>query len=150
MTLFYLYGFVLEPSYLPDGSALKLPVFHIDLNVASYTDLASLHAGLDANLRFIEKKWGRDPAETTPSIRLLGLIKRACEKTGRQVAVLVDEYDRPLLQTMEAGHDQEDIRRELKGFYGVLKIADPWLRFVLLTGITSDPKGLHSPMIFTT
>jgi hypothetical protein len=115
---------------------LEYPVFHIDLNVASYTDLASLYAGLDANLRFIEEKWGRDPAETTPSIRLLGLVKRACEKTGRKVVVLVDEYDRPLLQTMEAERDQEDIRRELKGFYGVLKTADPWLRFVFLTGIT--------------
>jgi hypothetical protein len=115
---------------------LEYPVFHIDLNVASYTDLASLRVGLDANLRFIEEKWGRDPAETTPSTRFLGLIRRACEKTGRKVAVLVDEYDRPLLQTMEAGRDQEDIRLELKGFYGVLKTADPWLRFVLLTGVT--------------
>jgi hypothetical protein len=115
---------------------LEYPVFHIDLNVSSYTDLASLRVGLDANLRYIEEAWGRDPAETTPSTRFLGLIRRACEKTGRKVAVLVDEYDRPLLQTMEAGRDQEDIRLELKGFYGVLKTADPWLRFVLLTGVT--------------
>ncbi|MDR1597122.1 MAG: ATP-binding protein [Treponema sp.] len=115
---------------------IEYPVFHIDLNVASYTDPGSLQIGLDANLRFIEEKWGRNPAETTPSTRFLGLIRRACEKTGRKVVVLVDEYDRPLLQTMESERDQEDIRRELKGFYGVLKTADPWLRFVLLTGIT--------------
>jgi hypothetical protein len=115
---------------------IEYPVFHIDLNVASYTDPESLQIGLDANLRFIEEKWGRNPAETTPSTRFLGLIRRACEKTGRKVVVLVDEYDRPLLQAMEAGRDQEDIRRELKGFYGVLKTADPWLRFVFLAGIT--------------
>jgi hypothetical protein len=115
---------------------IEYPVFHIDLNVASYTGLESLQTGLDANLRFIEEKWGRNPAETTPSTRFLSLIRRACEKTGKKVVVLVDEYDRPLLQTMEAEQYQEDIRRELKGFYGVLKTADPWLRFVFLAGIT--------------
>jgi hypothetical protein len=115
---------------------LEYPVFHVDLNAASYTDIESLKVGLDANLRIIEDVWGKDPADTTPSTRFLGLIRRACEKAGRKVAVLVDEYDRPLLQTMEAGQDQEDIRRELKGFYGILKTADPWLKFVFLTGIT--------------
>jgi hypothetical protein len=84
--------------------------------------------------------WAKNSAVASPipavPLRLLDLIKRACEKTGRRVVVLVDEYDRPLLQTMEAERDQEDIRRELKGFYGVLKTADPWLHFVLLTGIT--------------
>jgi hypothetical protein len=115
---------------------LQYPVFHIDLNVAAYTGLESLHIGLDANLRVLEERWGRDPADTAPSTRFLGLIRRASEKSGRKVVVLVDEYDRPLLQTMEAEESQEEIRRELKGFYGILKTADPWLRFVFLTGIT--------------
>jgi hypothetical protein len=112
------------------------PVFHIDLNVTAYTGPESLKVGLDANLRPLEEKWGRDPADTTPSTRFLGLIKRACEKSGEKVVVLVDEYDRPLLQIMEAEQPQEEIRRELKGFYGILKTADPWLHFVFLTGVT--------------
>jgi hypothetical protein len=114
----------------------EYPVFHIDLNAASYTDLASLRSGLNANLNPLEEKWGRDEREDLVSTRFLGLIRRACEKSGKKVAVLVDEYDRPLLQAMEAERDQEAIRQELKGFYGVLKTADPWLRFVFLTGIT--------------
>jgi hypothetical protein len=74
------------------------------------------------------------------STRFFNLIRRACEKTGQKVVVLVDEYDRPLLQTMENGGAQEEIRQALKGFYGVLKSADPWLRFVLLTGVTKFSK----------
>jgi hypothetical protein len=112
------------------------PVFHIDLNVEKYDRPESLELGLDTNLRFLEEQWGRDPADRTPASRFLGLIRRAGEKTGKKVVVLVDEYDKPLLQTMEQGQPQEEIRRGLKAFYGILKTADPWLRFVLLTGIT--------------
>ncbi|MDR1932159.1 MAG: ATP-binding protein [Spirochaetales bacterium] len=114
----------------------EYPVFHIDLNVEKYDDLAGLQSGLDANLRIIEEAWGRDPRDTTPATRFMGLIRRACEKSGKKVVVLVDEYDKPLLQTMENQRPREEIRRSLKAFYGILKSADPWLRFVLLTGIT--------------
>ncbi|MDR1128037.1 MAG: ATP-binding protein, partial [Treponema sp.] len=65
-----------------------------------------------------------------------GLIKRASEKAGQKVVVLIDEYDKPLLETMENPELNEEIRKGLKAFYGVLKTADPWLRFVFLTGVT--------------
>jgi hypothetical protein len=112
------------------------PVFHIDLNVANYNSPAALESAFDLNLRFIESRWERDSADTLASTRFLGLIRRACEKSGRRVVVLVDEYDKPLLETMDDPELNEEIRRELKAFYGVLKSADPWLRFVLLTGVT--------------
>jgi hypothetical protein len=115
---------------------IEYPVFHIDLNVENYTSLAALDSGLDANLRPLEELWGRDPEETTSSTRFLGLIRRASERSRKKVVVLIDEYDKPLLQTMEDQQPQEEIRRGLKAFYGVLKTADPWLRFVLLTGVT--------------
>jgi hypothetical protein len=114
----------------------EYPVFHIDLNVENYTGLKALESALSFNLRPLEEKWGKDPLEETPSLRFLGLLRRANEQTGKKVVVLVDEYDKPLLQTMEDNTPQEEIRRALKSFYGVLKTADQYLRFVLLTGVT--------------
>jgi hypothetical protein len=114
----------------------EYPVFHIDLNVVKYDSPASLESALDANLRIIESQWGRDTGDTLPSTRFLGLIRRAAEKSSRAVAVLIDEYDKPLLETMDKPALNEDIRGSLKAFYGILKTADPWLRFALLTGVT--------------
>jgi hypothetical protein len=75
------------------------------------------------------------------------LIRRAYEKSGQKVVVLIDEYDRPMTQTLEQNKPNDDIRNALKGFYGVLKGADQWLRFVLLTGVTkvagpAGPRGI--------
>jgi hypothetical protein len=118
------------------------PVLHINLNVESYADIADLRSGLDTNLRRYEKVWGLESQATgmTSAMRFYGLIQAAYEKTGRRVVVLIDEYDRPLTQTMERGQANDDIRDALKGFYGVLKSADEWLRFVLLTGVTKFSK----------
>ncbi|MDR2357699.1 MAG: AAA family ATPase, partial [Oscillospiraceae bacterium] len=118
------------------------PVLHIDLNVASYRNVEDLETGLDTNLRRYEKIWGLSGQTEgkAPFARFYDLIRSACEKTGRKVVVLVDEYDRPLLQTMEQGKSNDDIRNALKGLYGVLKSADQWLRFVLLTGVTKFSK----------
>ncbi|MDR2132234.1 MAG: AAA family ATPase, partial [Clostridiales Family XIII bacterium] len=118
------------------------PVLHIDLNVASYGSVADLEGGLDTNLRRFERIWGLDgqTAGRTPSARFYDLIQTAHEQSGRSVVVIVDECDRPLLQTMENGKTNDDIRAALKGFYGVLKSADRWLRFVLLTGVTKFSK----------
>jgi hypothetical protein len=121
---------------------LSYPVFHIDLNVMAYGNVDDLEAGLDANLRRLEKTWnpGGQTAGKTTAVRFYDLIQTACEKSGRKVVVLVDEYDRPLTQTLEQGKANDDIRNALKGFYGVLKGADRWLRFVLLTGVTKFSK----------
>jgi hypothetical protein len=98
--------------------------------------MESLEANLDVNLRILEERWGRDIRDALPSTRFFGLIRRVCESFGGKVVVLVDEYDKPLLETMEDPELNEEIRRELKGFYGILKAADPWLGFVFLTGVT--------------
>ncbi|MDR0725578.1 MAG: AAA family ATPase, partial [Prevotellaceae bacterium] len=111
---------------------IEYPVFHFDMNVESYTGLASLDSALDINLRMLESQWGKEPAEQTPSARFIGLIRRAYEKTGRKVAVLIDEYDKPLLNTMDDATVNDKIRNTLKGFYGILKSADANLRFVFL------------------
>jgi hypothetical protein len=118
----------------------KYPVFYLDFNRESYTDLESFNAVLDSNLRQIEEIWGKDELDTTSAIRFSGLIRRACKKSGKEVVVLIDEYDKPLISTMDDGTLNESIRKFLKGFYGVLKAEDACLRFVFLTGVTKFSK----------
>jgi hypothetical protein len=121
---------------------LPYPVFHIDLNVEAYRDIEDLKSGLNTNLEQYEKVWGltEQSATKTLSARFHSLIQTAAERTGRRAVVLIDEYDRPLTQTLERGQTNDDIRDALKGFYGVLKGADRLLRFVLLTGVTKFSK----------
>ncbi|MDR3188723.1 MAG: ATP-binding protein [Prevotellaceae bacterium] len=119
---------------------IEYPVFHIDMNVGIITDSASLVRRLGVILDDLEKLWGRAVEDNDPASRFLGLISRAYEQTGRKVVVLVDEYDKPLLGTMDDLNVNKDIRDVLKGFYGVLKSADAYLRFVLLTGVTKFSK----------
>jgi hypothetical protein len=114
---------------------IEYPVFHIDLNPQKYDTPASLDALLDKYLQDGEELWG-GPRNETPSVRFLDLIQRACEKSGRKAVVLIDEYDKPLLETMDNPELNEELRLKLKAFYGVLKTADPWLRFAFLTGVT--------------
>jgi hypothetical protein len=118
----------------------EYPVFYLDLNVEGYTDLPSLYSALDTNLKGLEEHWGRNETDITPASRLFGLIRRACEKTGRKVVVLVDEYDKPLVNTLHNKAVNETMRDTLKGFYGILKSADAYLRFVMLTGVTKFSK----------
>ncbi|GHV32990.1 ATPase AAA [Spirochaetia bacterium] len=118
---------------------IQYPVFHIDFNVERYdVDIKGLMTGMSSNLWPLEEQWGRNTPEEgdSPAARLKGLIRRAYEKTGKKVVVLVDEYDKPLIQTIDKPELQEEIRGVLKSFYGVLKSADAMLRFVFLTGVT--------------
>ena len=119
---------------------MEYPVFYLDFNRESYIDLESFNAVLDTNLRYLEEDWGKDELDKTPSSRLSGLIRRACKKTGLGVVVLIDEYDKPLISTMDNGELNEQFRQILKGFYGVLKAEDANLRFVFLTGVTKFSK----------
>jgi hypothetical protein len=115
---------------------IEYPVFHLDMSVGKVTDMASLMATLNSNLGDLEQRWGKDPDDNTPANRLKGLIKRVHEQTGRKVVVLVDEYDKPLLDVIDNEKLYTLIHEQLGGFYGVLKSTDEHLRFVFLTGIT--------------
>lgn len=112
------------------------PVLHLDLNARKYETPADLDAMLNQHLEMWEDMYGDEKKDRDPEERFEYVIRRACEQTGSRVVVLVDEYDKPLLQTLgnEALHD--DYRQTLKAFYGVLKSADRYLRFVFLTGVT--------------
>ena len=111
-------------------------VLHLDLNAERYDRPESLYTILDRYLNMWEDRWGGDEREKTHADRFAGVIRRACEQSGRGVVVLVDEYDKPLLQALGNMPLLEDYRDTLKAFYGVLKSADRYLRFVFLTGVT--------------
>jgi hypothetical protein len=119
---------------------VEYPVFHIDMNVGIYTDLNSLYETLDVNLKRFENHWNCIADTYNPAIRFDTVIRHVYEQTGRKVVVLIDEYDKPLLNTMDDITVNDKIRETLKGFYGVLKSADANLRFVFFTGVTKFSK----------
>ena len=114
----------------------KYPVLHLDLNAEKYDSISRLDSMLVRHLNLWEDVWGREEREKTLSDRFAGIIRRAYEQTGRQVVVLIDEYDKPLLQAVLDEKLLDEYRSILKAFYGVLKSADRYLRFVFLTGVT--------------
>lgn len=114
----------------------QYPVFHLDLNAENYKNADSLRIILNSNLERWEGLYGRGAGEDSLSTRFSGVIRRACEQTGKQVVVLIDEYDKPLLQTILDKSLLDEYRSILKAFYGVLKSTDRYLRFVFLTGVT--------------
>ena len=118
----------------------KHPVLHLDLNTEQYDSPDRLTSKLNLFLSNLEKEYGREEKETTLGTRFEGLIGRAFEKTGRKVVILVDEYDKPMLQAIGKPELQDAYRATLKGFYGALKSMDGCIRFALLTGVTKFGK----------
>lgn len=116
------------------------PVLHLDLNIEKYDTPGSLDSILEKNLSVWEKRYGTDAAERTFSLRFAGVIQRACEQTGQRVVILVDEYDKPMLQAIGNEALQKEFRSTLKPFYGVLKTMDGCIKFALLTGVTKFGK----------
>ncbi len=114
----------------------KHPVLHLDLNAEKYDTIESLNAILSNQLTQWEAIYGKGEDETTLSTRFRGIIQRAYEQTGKGVVVLIDEYDKPLLQAIHNKELMEAYRNLLKAFYGVLKSKDSCLRFAFLTGVT--------------
>ena len=118
----------------------QYPVLHIDLNAADYRSEEALTSILNGHLYYFEEAYGRNPVENTVSERFKGVIKRACEQTGRQVVILVDEYDKPLLQAIGNEELQDNYRKILKSFYGVAKTMDSYIRLAFFTGVTKFSK----------
>ncbi|MBR6599840.1 MAG: ATP-binding protein [Oscillospiraceae bacterium] len=113
----------------------KYPVFRIDFAGGDYTVTDELQRKLDKYLGNWEKIYGKDELCCTFADRFQHVLEVAEEKTGHKAVVLIDEYDKPMLDVL--GTDLEEKNRNiLKGFYGTFKSADANLRFVLLTGVT--------------
>ena len=116
------------------------PILHLDLNSREYKDEASLEAELNRHLEQWEKRYGDEFKTRATEERFLQVIDKAYEKTGKQVVILVDEYDKPLLQTIGNNALQDAYRSKLKAFYSVLKTQDAKIRFAFLTGVTKFGK----------
>ena len=116
------------------------PVLHIDLNISKYETAEDLSDMLNDFLTNWEAVYGSAPSETSLALRFKGVIKRAYEQTGQRVAILVDEYDKPMLQAIGNEELQRVYRSILKPFYGVLKTMDGCIKFAFLTGVTKFGK----------
>lgn len=118
----------------------KYPIFHIDLNTANFREKDSLYTVLNDYLTTWESKYGTRESEATLALRFKGVIARAAEKEGCGVVILIDEYDKPILQTLRDPELQAEHRAQLKAFYSVLKTQDRYIKFALLTGVTKFGK----------
>ena len=115
-------------------------VLHLDLNAKPFTKVQDLHDLLNDQLTVYERQYNSVAADTSSEGRFRQLIRAAKQQTGRGVVVLIDEYDKPILQAIGNEALQDEFRNALKAFYGVLKSADADLRFTLLTGVTKFGK----------
>ncbi|GAP71449.1 hypothetical protein SAMD00024442_12_39 [Candidatus Symbiothrix dinenymphae] len=120
---------------------VKYPVFIFDFVIDTYSDnVAQVESFLNSKLSNLEAIWGKGENEESFGQRFEGLIKRASKQNGKNVVILIDEYDRALTQTMDKPELNQQVRDVLKGFFSVLKGADQYIRFALLTGVTKFSK----------
>ena len=126
---------------------LEYPVFHLDFNGTNFNEAYELDKTLETFVSTAENRYGKSPFAHTLGDRLADVFEQAYVQTGRRAVVLVDEYDKPLLDVMDTNQPApvvegeiktlEDYNRNvLKAFYSVFKKSDKYLRFVLLTGVT--------------
>ncbi|MCQ2313959.1 MAG: ATP-binding protein [Bacteroidales bacterium] len=114
---------------------MKYPVFHLDFSSGRFSKPDALENIIDTNLRLWEREYGLLIDTPEFGSRFQNVLKMAHEKTGRKAVVLIDEYDKPMLDVLMEPMEEKN-RAVLKEFYGTFKAADEHLRFVLLTGVT--------------
>ena len=124
----------------------EYPVFHLDFNGEDYTRPGKLEEKIVGAIETWEAEYGRDPYKQALGDRFIYVLAQAARKYGRRSVVLIDEYDKPLLDVLDTGFStivdgekrllEDHHRNILKGFYSVFKGADEHLQFVLLTGVT--------------
>ena len=114
----------------------EYPVLHFSMAGGKHMEKDQLERYLDFELNKLEKLFGIDTPRQDPNTRLADLIIKAYQQTGKQVVVLIDEYDAPLLDVVHEDAHLKDLRNVMRNFYSPLKDCEPMLRFVFLTGIT--------------
>ena len=116
------------------------PVLYFDFNGEKYGSIDNLELMLSRHLMQWEEVFGCKYPDETVSGRFYNLIIRIHEQTGKRVVVIVDEYDKPLLESLDNSEAQEQSRALFKGFFGNLKKLDEHLKFVFFTGVTKFSK----------
>jgi hypothetical protein len=115
------------------------PVFHMDFNGSNFMKQGILENRINSYITDWEKQYSLDPGyiETDLGNRFIKVLEAAHEQSGRRAVVLVDEYDKPILDVLDVDKNlEEEHRNILKSFYSVFKGADEHLQFVFLTGVT--------------
>ncbi len=115
---------------------MQFPVLHFDLSGAKHMPAQGVRDELSRLLDKMEEDFGTNPKEKTPGMRLAGLIERAYKQTGRQVVVIIDEYDAPLLDVLHEDERLIEMREVMQEFYQRLKMMEPKIKFCFITGIT--------------
>ncbi|MBQ4391945.1 MAG: AAA family ATPase [Prevotella sp.] len=114
----------------------QYPVLHFDLSTAKHLAAEEVKKVLGIQLKLMEEEYGRDEEDTTPGMRLYGLVHRAHKQTSKQVVVIVDEYDAPLLDVLHEDEGLKAMRDVLQEFYQNLKALEPLIKCCFITGIT--------------
>ena len=112
------------------------PVLHLDLTGSRYTSVADLAGKFDQHLLAWESQFGVIKVFEEPATRFSAVIEAAYRMTGQKVVILIDEYDKPVVDNIDAPDLMDSFRRELQGFYSVIKNKDGFIRFAFLTGVT--------------
>ena len=118
----------------------EYPILHLDLNVKKYETKEDLDKILNRHLEQWEQRYDSPYTDRDLEERFLQVVELAHQKTGLPVVILVDEYDKPLLQAIGNEALQTEYRNTLKAFYGVLKSCDAHIKFAFLTGVTKFGK----------
>ena len=118
----------------------KYPILHLDFGGKAYNAADVLSKVLDDALYKWEEKYGSINRSDVPGIRFCNVIEAACRKTGRRVVVLIDEYDKPIVDNLTRPELREPFREMLEGLFGALKTEDKYIRFGFLTGVTKTGK----------
>jgi hypothetical protein len=118
----------------------EYPVIYLDISKTVYKNPQILEDSLNVLLNEYDAVWNIETGLSEPSLHFDQLISAAHKQTNRKVVVLIDEYDKPLVNTLDDATLNEELRKILKNFYGILKSADANLRFVFLTGVTKFSK----------
>lgn len=118
----------------------EYPVLHLDLNGISYNSEDVLDQVLHQKLSAWEAEYGAKATSTVPGLRFQNIIDAAYSSTGHQVVILIDEYDKPLVDNLDNEELTEHYRKTLQGFYSVLKAKDGKIRFGFLTGVSKIGK----------
>ena len=114
----------------------EYPVLHFDMSGGKHMNKEQLNRYLLYILKSNEERFGVNTDSTDPNIRLSNLINSIYQQTGKQVVVLIDEYDAPLLDVVHHEEYLGALRQIMRNFFSPLKLSEPYLRFVFITGIT--------------
>ena len=114
----------------------QYPVLHFDLSGARHLPVEDVRAELIRQIAPLERVYGQDTMETSPGMRLAGLIQRSTQQTGKQAVVVIDEYDAPLLDVLHDPERLEAVREVMQEFFQRLKMCEAMVRFCFITGIT--------------